>query len=64
MLETSALKFLYDGQITLSIPLIKQNICLHSPPTQHHSFHRDQPPYLAIGSYLQRVPKLDNLIAP
>ena len=33
------------GQLTLSTQLIKQNYLVIFPPTQHHSFFRNLPPY-------------------
>ena len=44
MLETSALKSLYEGQLTLSTQLIKPNYLAILPPTQHRSFFRNLPP--------------------
>ena len=44
-LETSASESLYGGQFTLSTQLIKPNYLVILPPTQHHSFFRNLPPY-------------------
>ena len=41
-----ALESLYVGQIILSTLSIKANIHSTPPPTQHHSFFRNEPPYL------------------
>ena len=43
-LETSAFESLYDGQFTLSTPLIKPNYLVMLPLMQHHSFFRNLPP--------------------
>ena len=48
-LETSAFESLYGGQFTLSTQLIKPNILVIVPPTQHHSFCRNLSPLL-LGS--------------
>ena len=45
-LETSAPESLYGGQFTLSTQLIKPNYLAILPPTQHHSFFRNLPPFL------------------
>ena len=45
-LETSAPESLYGGQFTLSTQLIKPNYLTILPPTQHHSFFRNLPPFL------------------
>ena len=39
---------LYGGQFTLSTQLIKPNYLTIFPPTQHHSFFRNVPPYFVI----------------
>ena len=44
-LETSASESLYGGQFTLSTQLIKPNYLVILPPTQHHSFFRNLPPF-------------------
>ena len=45
-LETSAFESLYGGQFTLSTQVIKPNYLVILPPTQHHSFFRNFPPFL------------------
>ena len=48
-LETSASESLYGGQFTLSNQLIKPNYLVILPPTQHHSFFRNLPPFFRCG---------------
>ena len=47
-LETSASESLYGGQFTLSTQLIKPNYLAILPPTQHHSFCRNLPPFFNL----------------
>ena len=49
-LKTSAFESLHGGQFILSTQLMKPNYLqlLYSPPTQHHSFSRNLPIYLAF----------------
>ena len=47
-LETSAFESLYGGQFTLSTQLIKPNYLVILPPTQHHSFFRNLPPFIHV----------------
>ena len=41
-------EYLYGGQFTLSTQLRKPNYLAILPPTQHHSFFRNLPPFLAF----------------